>query len=192
MCSNDRRARSRGLLALLAAVALSGGACRFEPSNPEGTAAAPDRRKQTQGGASGKRSVGRSSVRRAQGTEIITFDDLKLEMPVDAKFDEKLLTERVKELDGRRVAIKGFIYAAGIFQQTGIRQFPLVKNTQCKFGPGGRAYCVILVKLKPGVTTDFTLRPVTVEGTLHVDPFEGPDGNTWAVYRMVGDRVRPG
>ncbi len=119
----------------------------------------------------------------------VTFDDLELKMQLDTKFDAKLLTDRAKELDGERVSIKGFIYAAGIFQQTGIRRFPLVKNTQCKFGPGGLAYCVILVTLKEGVTTNFTLQPVTVEGILKVEPFDGPDGNTWSVYRMVGERV---
>ena len=129
---------------------------------------------------------------RSERLAVITFDDLALDMPADAKFTSSLLTPRVKELDGRRVSIKGFIYAAGIFTQTGITSFPLVKNTQCKFGPGGQAFCVILVQLKDGVTTDFTLRPVTVEGTLKVEPYEGPDGNTWSVYRMIGERVSEG
>ena len=119
----------------------------------------------------------------------ITFDDLELAMKVDSKFTPELLTERVKKLHGQRVSIKGFIYAAGIFQQTGIRKFPLVKNTQCKFGPGGLAYCVILVSLKDDVTTNFTLQPVTVEGILKIEPFEGPDGITWSVYRLEGERV---
>ncbi len=119
----------------------------------------------------------------------ITFDDLELAMKLDSKFTPDLLTERVKKLHGQRVSIKGFIYAAGIFQQTGIRKFPLVKNTQCKFGPGGLAYCVILVSLKDDVTTNFTLQPVTVEGILKIEPFEGPDGITWSVYRLEGERV---
>ena len=119
----------------------------------------------------------------------ITFDDLELAMKLDSKFTPELLTERVKKLHGQRVSIKGFIYAAGIFQQTGIRKFPLVKNTQCKFGPGGLAYCVILVSLKDDVTTNFTLQPVTVEGILKIEPFEGPDGITWSVYRLEGERV---
>ena len=36
------------------------------------------------------------------------------------------------------------------------------------------------------------MRPVTVEGTLKVEPYEGPDGNTWSVYRMIGERVSEG
>ena len=118
----------------------------------------------------------------------ITFDDLQLEMKEDAVFDPALLTPRLRQLDGRRVRIRGFIFPA-IFQQTGITRFPLVKNTQCKFGPGGLAQHVILVDLQPGVSTSFTVRPVAVEGRLTVRPFEGSDGKTWAVYHLAGEKV---
>ena len=120
---------------------------------------------------------------------VITFDDLELKLPVNSKFSPEVLTPRVKELDGERVTIKGFIYAAGVFKQTGIQQFPLVKNTQCKFGPGGLSYCVILVSLDDGVETDFTLQPITVEGILQVEPFSGPDGVTYSMYKMTGEKV---
>lgn len=118
----------------------------------------------------------------------ITFDDLQLEMKEDSVFRPSLLTARVKQLDGQRVRIRGFIFPA-VFQQTGITRFPLVKNTQCKFGPGGVAHHIILVDLQPGLSTSFTVRPITVEGLLSVRPFEGPDGKTWTVYHMVGDAV---
>ncbi len=121
--------------------------------------------------------------------EDISFEDLVLEkMPVDVKFDESMLSDRVRELDQQKVRIVGFIYP-GIFQQSGIKEFPLIRNTQCKFGPGGQAYHIILVSLDEGVTTDFTVQPVIVEGRLEVAPWEGPDGNTWALYRMQGQRV---
>lgn len=119
---------------------------------------------------------------------LITFDDLELKMGEDAIFDPALLTPRVKELDGQRVRIRGFIYPS-VFQQTGITQFPLVKNTECKFGPGGIAHHVIVVELKSGVSTSFTVRPIAVEGVLTVRPWTGPDGNTWTVYHMAGEKV---
>ncbi len=118
----------------------------------------------------------------------ITFDDLQLEMKEDSVFAPALLTARVKQLDGRRVRIRGFIFPA-IFQQTGITRFPLVKNTQCKFGPGGLAHHIILVDLQQGLSTSFTVRPIAVEGRLTVRPFDGPDGMTWTVYHLAGDRV---
>ncbi len=118
----------------------------------------------------------------------ITFDDLELAMPEDSVFESGMLTPRVKELDGQRVRIRGFIFPS-IFQQHGITQFPLVKNTQCKFGPGGVAHHVILVDLRPGVSTSFTVRPIAVEGVLTVRPWTGPDGMTWTVYHLLGDSV---
>lgn len=118
----------------------------------------------------------------------ITFDDLELDMAVATLFDRSMLTPRAAQLDGQKVRLRGFIFAGGVFQQTGITSFPLVKNTQCKFGPQGLAYCVILVELDEGVATDFTTYPVTVEGTLTVRPFDS-DGFTWSVYHVQGQRV---
>jgi hypothetical protein len=118
----------------------------------------------------------------------ITFDDLKLDMPLGTLFDRSMLTPQAEQLDGKHISLKGFIYAGGVFQSTGIKSFPFVMNTQCKFGPQGLAYCVILVDLVEGVTTDFTTSPVTVEGKLSVRPFNA-DGFTWSVYHMEGLRV---
>jgi hypothetical protein len=118
----------------------------------------------------------------------ITFDDLELDMPLGTLFDRSMLTPRAAQLDGQKVRLRGFIYAGGVFQQTGITSFPFVKNTQCKFGPQGLAYCVILVDLDEGVTTDFTTYPVTVEGTVTVRPFDS-GGFTWSVYHVQGQRA---
>jgi hypothetical protein len=121
-------------------------------------------------------------------TYSITFDDLELEMKEDSVFDRSLLTDRVEQLLGHKVRIRGFIYPS-IMQQTGITSFPLVKNTECKFGPGGVAHHIIVVDMHAGSSTSFTVRPIAVEGALSVRPWDGADGNTWAVYHMVGEKV---
>ncbi|MCU0983091.1 MAG: DUF3299 domain-containing protein [Pirellulaceae bacterium] len=118
----------------------------------------------------------------------ITFDDLELAMKEDSVFDPGLLTPRVKQLDGQRVRIRGFIYPS-VFQQTGITRFPLVKNTECKFGPGGVAHHIIVVEMQPEASTSFTVRPIAVEGVFTVRPWTGPDGMTWTIYHMVGEKV---
>ncbi len=118
----------------------------------------------------------------------ITFDDLELDMPIGTLFDRTMLTPRVKELDTKNVRLRGFIFAGGVFQSSGIKSFPFVMNTQCKFGPQGLAYCVILVELVEGVTADFTTYPITVEGKLSVRPFNS-NGFTWSVYHLRGTRV---
>lgn len=158
-----------------------------EPAR-NGSPATPDRR--PAGMTAGEPSAPASGRKpRGDGRAIlITFDDLELKMNEDSVFAPSLLTPRVKELDGQRVRIRGFIYPS-VFQQTGITQFPLVKNTECKFGPGGIAHHIIVVELKAGVSTAFTVRPIAVEGVLTVRPWTGPDGNTWTVYHMVGESV---
>lgn len=118
----------------------------------------------------------------------ITFEDLKTEMPADTKFEPSMLPERVKQLDGRRVNIRGFIFPS-IMQQEGIKRFPLVMNTQCKFGPGGQAHCIIMVDMVGDAAASFTVRPIAVEGRLTIQPWDGPDGNTWYLYHMDGERI---
>ena len=132
-------------------------------------------------------AVGESETGRDQ-MALITFDDLELKMEKDAVFDRSLLTDRVKELMGRKVRIRGFIYPS-IMQQSGITEFPLVKNTQCKFGPGGIAHHLIVVKMQEGASAEFTVRPIAVEGLLSLRPLKGYDDNTWAIYHIVGEKV---
>jgi hypothetical protein len=120
--------------------------------------------------------------------EKITFDDLNLGMQQDMVFRPFLVTDRVKDLEGKRVRITGFIHAgaAGI---KGIREFVLLKNTECKFGAGGQADHLAMVYLTPGQTTKYQVEAVKVEGVLKVKPFEGPDGNTWSVYDLTDAKL---
>jgi hypothetical protein len=118
----------------------------------------------------------------------ITFDDLAVDMKEDQLFEPSMATDRVRQLDGQRVRIRGFLFPA-IFQQTGIDKFPLVLNTECKFGPGGIAHHVILVEMIDGATTSYTIRPIAVTGRLTLKPWNGPDGNTWSLYHIAGERV---
>ncbi len=153
---------------------------------------APPTKKRDDGKKDGKKKQTKRPLKKLDPNKLenITFDDLKLEMKADTKFTEEMKTDRVRQLDGQLVSLKGFIYAGTIFQTKGIKQFQFVMNTRCKFGPGGEAWCVVNVELDKGVKTDFTTRPVTLEGRLKVDPFQGPDGNTWAVYSLQGRKVK--
>ena len=67
----------------------------------------------------------------------------------------------------------------------------LLKNTECKFGPGGQADHLAQVYLKADAATVYTQKPVKVEATLKVQPFEGSDGNTWSIYRLEDAKVVP-
>jgi hypothetical protein len=127
-------------------------------------------------------------VKRSGKPVEITYDDLNTEMKEDMKWDAKFLTDRIKELEGKTVKIAGFMLAD--FRTKGITEFVMLKNTECKFGPGGAPHHVVLVHLGPGEETRYTTRAVAVEGVLQLKPWEGPDGNTWALYELRDGVVR--
>lgn len=121
--------------------------------------------------------------RRPGEAEKITFDDIIIGVQADVVFRPWMLTERVQELEGQRVSIPGFMYG-GVEKQSKLKDFILLRNNQCKFGPGGQSDHLAKVILRDGRTTDFTAEPLNVEGTLRVAPFTGTDGNTWAIYEL--------
>src|SRR5262249_30587920 len=91
-----------------------------------------------------------------------TFDDIKLELKKGDPYDPALLTDKVKRLDGNPIRIRGYILPS--FQQTGIKQFVLVRdNMECCFGPGALLHDCILVEMVEPATATFTVRPVSVE-----------------------------
>lgn len=118
----------------------------------------------------------------------ISFDDLVFEMEKGGKFERSMLTEKILQMNGEQIRIRGFIRPA--FKETGISKFVFVRdNQECCFGPGAALYDCILVELGGDKTTDYTVRPITVLGTLYLKEFKGPDGNIWAIYRMKNASV---
>jgi hypothetical protein len=119
----------------------------------------------------------------------ITFDSLKFALEKNADYEPSLLTPDIQALHGRAVRLRGYILPS--FQQTGLTQFVLVRdNMQCCFGPGAALYDCVVVEMKPGKSTDFTVRPVAVEGNFELRNFLGPDGKYLAIYHLDGDAVR--
>jgi len=119
---------------------------------------------------------------------IASFDDLSIGMQSDMVFRPFLLRNRaVERLLGKRVHLGGYIYPGD--SATGMKEFILLKNTECKFGPGGVADHLILVKMQGTATAEYTNKVVYVEGTLVLNPVQGPDGNTWSIYDLHCERV---
>jgi hypothetical protein len=72
-----------------------------------------------------------------------------------------------------------------------LAQFVLVRdNMQCCFGPGAALYDCIVVQMDDGQTTDFTTRPVAVEGVFSIQEIAGPEGKCLAIYHMQADKVQ--
>jgi hypothetical protein len=121
----------------------------------------------------------------------ITFDDLELEMEKGAEFESEMLTPKIEDLHGKRVILRGFILAASVFTQRGIKQFVLIRdNQQCCFGPGAYIYHNVQVDMEEGQTANFTIRPVTAAGLFSIKPWYGPDGKCYSVYHLKASRVK--
>jgi hypothetical protein len=117
-----------------------------------------------------------------------TFDDIKLELKKGDPYDPALLTDKVKKLDGHPIRIRGFILPS--FQQSGIKQFVLVRdNQECCFGPGALLHDCIIVEMVPPATADFSTRPVSVEGTFSLRELK-LDGKYLAIYHLDGKEVK--
>lgn len=122
-------------------------------------------------------------LRKRDGLYDISFDDIKLDVQPDDPFTSESLTDRVKQLDGNRIRLRGYIRPS--FKQHGLKSFVFVRdNKECCFGPGAAIHDCVLVKMKKGDETDYTVRPVTLEGDFYLKEYRAPDGNVWAVYRM--------
>ena len=119
----------------------------------------------------------------------VTFDTIKFGIEKDQKFFREMLTPEIEKLFGQTIRIRGFIYPT--FQQTGIKTFVLVRdNQECCFGPGAALFDCIVVDMKPGKTTDYSIRPVTVEGTFGFSELKDPDGIQRAIFHLDGESVR--
>jgi hypothetical protein len=131
----------------------------------------------------------RPAIRPAGRPREINFDDIKLDMDKGAPFVRDLLPERVTALAGEPIRIRGYILPS--FQQTGLTQFVLVRdNQECCFGPGAALHDCIVVRMRPGKTADFSIRPVAVAGVFRIDELRAPDGTHLAIYALDGDEVK--
>jgi len=118
----------------------------------------------------------------------ISFDTIKFDMDKEERFERSMLTEQIEALVGRRVRIRGYIFPTS--QQTGLTEFVLVRdNMECCFGPGAALYDCVFVEMNEGKSTDFSVRPVAVEGTFTVNELIGPDGKHLAIYHLAGEKV---
>ena len=119
----------------------------------------------------------------------ITFDDVKLPLEKGDPFTPDVLPPAVKGLERQRVRIRGYILPS--FQQRGIANFVLVRdNMECCFGPGALLHDCVVVRMLPGKSTDFSIRPVAVTGTFRIEELKGPDGKHLAVYAIDGEEVK--
>lgn len=99
------------------------------------------------------------------------FDLLKiLNMEPVTTNAPNLLPDWLKDLDGQRVRVRGFMYPP--FQETGIVVFVLARDNQiCCFGRNPKVYDLVKVTMRKGTSTDYIQnRPFDVVGVFHIRP----------------------
>mgnify|MGYP007030119252 CR=1 FL=1 len=131
--------------------------------------------------------AGRQAVSRppAGGVRDITFDDVKFDLQPGQPFQRAMLGPKIEQLAGTRIRVRGYIHPQSVFTLTDITAFVLVRdNQQCCFGPGAMLYDSMMVYMQAGRTTNFTDRPITVEGVFRIEELVGPDGKHYSIYRV--------
>ena len=118
----------------------------------------------------------------------LSFDDVKFEMEKTAAFDRSMITPTIEQYEGRSIRIRGYILPS--FKQDGLTEFILVRdNMECCFGPGAALYDCIMIRMQPGKSTSFSVRPVTVEGKFRIEEWRDFDNVVRAIYHMEGQQV---
>ncbi len=122
-------------------------------------------------------------------TQNISFDDITFKMEKDDSFKRSMLTKKIVALADKSVRIRGFILPS--FKQDGLTEFVLVRdNMECCFGPGAALYDCIMVRMQPGESTSFSVRPVMVEGQFSIEEWRDFDGVVRAIYHLQGLSVK--
>lgn len=119
----------------------------------------------------------------------VEWDRLEMPLEPEAKFDPWMVPSRVQELEGKRIRVRGLMYAGGLSQRGNIREFPLIRELGCQFGNGAPAWHTIMVELEGKLRTEYKAGQIIVEGIFRVKPYNGPDGKTWSVYFLQGTKV---
>jgi len=185
-----KASRSVPAAAVLAVAIASGNGCGPSPADSPGEPAAAGSRHPADGieKAPSGSPVDRPSRRPTGRPREISFDDVKFEIEKGDPFTADMLPKRVTALEGERIRIRGYILPS--FQQEGLTQFVLVRdNMECCFGPGAALYDCIVVRMVPGRTANFSIRPVAVTGVFRLEELRGPDGNHLAIYGLEGQAV---
>jgi len=103
----------------------------------------------------------------------VSYDDLDLLKvlnmePVVPDAPDKF-PQWLKDLEGKRIRLRGYMRPGELSEE--LPFFVLARDTQaCCFGPNTKAYDIIPVMMREGVTTDYIhLRPFDITGVFHIN-----------------------
>jgi len=113
----------------------------------------------------------------------VTWEQLDVGIGAESVYEPWMMKTSIKALGGQQVRITGYMHG-GVAVKEGIREFVLLKNSDCPFGRQGEAHHAIVATMQGKSRTSYSPLPLVVEGTFHVRPLNGPDGTTWALYAI--------
>lgn len=101
----------------------------------------------------------------------------------------EIFPEKVLNLNGRKIALTGFIMPVKIDDQGYVEEFALNGNyDMCFFGAPSRMNQWVHVKMLGGAKAKFSHSPITVMGTLEVGE-RVENGFVVSLYRLNGDKA---
>jgi hypothetical protein len=102
----------------------------------------------------------------------VSYDDIDLlkvlNMEPVTKDAPDQMPRWLQDLDGQRIRIRGYMRPGELSE--GLPSFVLARDTQaCCFGPNTKAYDIIPVIMRDGVTTDYIhMTPFDLVGVFHI------------------------
>jgi len=97
------------------------------------------------------------------------------------------IPEKIKQLNGQKVSITGFMMPVRVDDQGFVEEFALNGNyDMCFYGAPSQINQWVHVKMQPGAKARFSHNPTTVSGTLEVGELV-EDEQVISLYRLTGD-----
>ncbi len=130
-----------------------------------------------------------------KSVDISTLADFDYYTPQpDEKPDENLaaqnlIPEKIKQLNGQKVSLTGFMMPVRVDDTGNVEEFALNGNyDMCFYGAPSQINQWIHVRMQPGAKARFSHSPTTISGTLEVGELI-EDGEVISLYRLTGDKA---
>ena len=119
----------------------------------------------------------------------LVFKDLRFDIPRDTEFSSAMLPATIKQFDGQRVTISGYMFPTA--KRSGNKQFLLVRDNMEAFPRP--IHDNIVVTMTADQAVDYTFRPVSVTGKFSIEEFNVGEGRDKlkAIYAIEATKVEP-
>ncbi|MCY7376193.1 MAG: DUF3299 domain-containing protein [Pyrinomonadaceae bacterium] len=111
------------------------------------------------------------------------------EKPDEKRLAKNQIPEKIKNLNGQKVSLTGFMMPVRVDDNGNVEEFALNGNyDMCFYGAPSQINQWIHVRMQPGTKAKFSHNPTVVSGTLEVGELV-EDGQVISLYRLTGDKA---